>query len=241
MINYKKIKLYYWFKNRNFYLFLYSIFSNNKYYVASKSTRLIVEGYPRTANTFAYNIFEKSFGLKNLNANCIAHHVHSSSQLIFGAKNDIPVILLIRNPIDSISSMLIKFHEFENEDSCIEWIKLYSYYYYDFYYRLLKFKNQFLIVKFESIINDYTNVIVSLNNKFDTSFPIIQNSQNQTKEILDKIKNDNLVKVGNNLNKLAIPNSNKDIKKEAYYDLITSHGDLEKLNHIYKLFISFSV
>mgnify|MGYP007017151076 CR=1 FL=1 len=58
--------------------------------MVTRNTRITIEGYPRSANTYAVYAF------KHVNAikwNEIAHHLHVQAQIIRSIKYKIPVIL----------------------------------------------------------------------------------------------------------------------------------------------------
>ncbi len=89
-----------------FYLtnLLYTLKPKNRKLIARKSTQLCVEGYPRSANTFAVLAIE----LCSNETLKIAHHMHSSSQIKYCAARNIPTILLIRNPHEAIVSNVLR-------------------------------------------------------------------------------------------------------------------------------------
>ncbi len=63
---------------------------------------LIIEGYPRSANTFVVTAVE----MTNPDLR-IAHHHHDSRWLAAGRKAGVPTLALIREPLDAVASFLV--------------------------------------------------------------------------------------------------------------------------------------
>src|SRR5262245_32533170 len=59
-----------------------------------RDTEAIIEGFPRSANTFAATAFQ----LAQTKPVRVAHHLHVPSQIIAGARWGIPTIVLVRDP-----------------------------------------------------------------------------------------------------------------------------------------------
>lgn len=72
---------------------------------ANKSfTSLVVEGFPRAANTYVYEVAKCMFRY-NGSIKSIAHHLHTYDQIESAAKYSIPLAFVIRNPSDSVASL----------------------------------------------------------------------------------------------------------------------------------------
>ena len=70
----------------------------------SKKTEIVIEGYPRSANTFSVFAFLQAQG-RHIS---IAHHLHVEAQIVLGVRWGIPVLVLLRNPVDAIRSLKIR-------------------------------------------------------------------------------------------------------------------------------------
>lgn len=65
------------------------------------TTELVVEGYPASANSFAREVLrEANPGL------AVASHAHVSSQVRLAVHFGVPVIVLVRDPVDAIASIV---------------------------------------------------------------------------------------------------------------------------------------
>lgn len=146
-----------------------SRFLSGDQFYTDKHTDIVIDGFPRCANTYATYAFDLIQPAK-LN---IAHHVHKISQFLVAEKYDIPCILLIRNPIDCITSLLIGWPRFNPET-------LFKAYY--ILYNGLKDSNSFVLADFENVLNDYGKVIEQVNSKFGTRFKLYcKNDENEAK------------------------------------------------------------
>ncbi|MCV9388490.1 hypothetical protein [Reichenbachiella ulvae] len=106
-----------------------------------KLTRIVIEGFPRSANTYSVVVVEEF--LKNKVH--IAHHLHNPCQIICGLKNNISCYLLIRKPVDAISSYVIR-----NNVSVRYGLKDYI----RFYDTLINYKERLHVIEFEKLINN---------------------------------------------------------------------------------------
>jgi len=83
---------------------LYGVKSKNKKLFVNKKSELVIEGFPRSGNTFAVVAFQ-SAQKRNVK---IAHHLHVPAQIIRAVNMNIPALVLIRNPSDSIASLMVR-------------------------------------------------------------------------------------------------------------------------------------
>lgn len=71
----------------------------------------VVEGFPRSANTFLTYGFMHATDFKFK----LAHHFHSPSQFFYGQKKGKKCVIILRNPVDSITSFLIRFPHVDDD------------------------------------------------------------------------------------------------------------------------------
>ena len=144
--------------------------------IVNKNTDIVIEGFPRSANTFAVNAFRLAQD-KKLN---IAHHKHSVAQIIRAIYLNIPTLLLIRNPQDAVCSFIIR-------EPCIS-IKKALQYYLDFYQQLVAYQDNLVIAKFETVTTDYAQVIREVNLKFNTKFQVFNNTEYNVKKCFQSME-----------------------------------------------------
>src|SRR6266487_5999519 len=88
---------------------LYLSFARRKYpgpspEVISSDTELVIDGYTRSASTFAVYAFQ----LSQEKPVRLAHHLHAPAQLIAAARRGVPALVLIREPQGAILSQLVR-------------------------------------------------------------------------------------------------------------------------------------
>lgn len=120
------------------YKFLYKIIKRNNFIVNNK-TQIVIEGFPKSGNSYLEAYF------KVLNKKIIiAHHTHSIAQIKLGLKNNIPVIVLIREPLNVTRSMSASFKQKIG-------IKFIIKEYINFYKILQPIKKKIIIIEFKKL------------------------------------------------------------------------------------------
>jgi hypothetical protein len=123
-------------------------------------TEIVIEGFPRTANTFAHIAFKVAQDRPVK----MAHHTHAAAQVIAGVRKRVPTIVLIRNPEAAVISYIIG--DFDPGISMSQVL----YDYLAFYKPLLKYKDRFVLAPFNEIIHNYGEIIRKVNQKYGTNF-----------------------------------------------------------------------
>lgn len=121
-------------------------------------TGLAIEGFPRSANSFAVFVFVNS-GAGDMR---LAHHVHSPSQIILAARYGVPAVLLVRSPVDAVTAGLAKIATHTAPDL----LRAYTLY----YETLLPLREHFVTAPFETITTESGRIVSAVNRRFDTSF-----------------------------------------------------------------------
>jgi len=148
---------------------------NKRRMLYSKDTELVIEGFPRAANTFAVLAFDfaQSRPVK------IAHHLHAPSQVIRGVRDNKPVLLLVRRPEDAVTSFIIMNDRLEPKDALTYYIR--------FHERLQPYTDRCVVASFESVIKRYDKVLTKLNERFSTQFGIFEPTPENIEECFGQI------------------------------------------------------
>ena len=126
--------------------------------LTARNTELVIEGFPRSGNSFSVFAFLNA-GAGNI---AVAHHVHSPSQIVSAARYDIPAILLIRSPKDAVTAGLAKIATHTASDL----LRAYS-----VYYRALRpLRDHYVIAPFETVTTDFGRIVAAVNRRFGTGF-----------------------------------------------------------------------
>jgi len=125
----------------------------------NRATDIVVEGYPRSGNTFAAQALQ----LLSPEAK-IAHRCHSFTQVSLAAKNNIPCVVLIRSPTDAIVSAWI------HADGKLSFPFL-AQHYASFYRSCWSLRDHFLVSDFDTTTRNFTKVVQGLNDRWQTEVP----------------------------------------------------------------------
>lgn len=90
-------------------------------HLCRKDTDLCLEGYPSSANSFGFNVLEMLCPQVN-----IAHHSHAVAGLKVALQNNVPTVIIVRNPADAVASRLARFSD--NMTVClVEYVSFYRF------------------------------------------------------------------------------------------------------------------
>lgn len=195
--------------------------------IVSSDTDIIIEGYPRSANSFSV----KAFMFANGDDYKIATHQHAAPQVVLGVKLGIPTIVLIRDPKDAVLSYAALraktygLKKFQSEYK-LKWL-LEDYV--AFYEHLLPLKDEFVTAKFESVLKDYGIVIDNVNHKYGTTFKRFEHSEENVARVFSKSKEH------------LSPSQNRNQVKEIFIEDMNALLDTnlyQKAERIYNKFIA---
>ena len=133
-------------------------FSGGRDQMVGPDTEVCIEGYPRSANTYAFH----GFKLRNADAR-VAHHLHAPMQVVRAAGLGVPCAVLIRPPLDAVSSLLI-FRGGRLSAGLA--IRAYE----DFYERVAGVRDQVALCHFDDVLADPAVIARELNRAFGTRF-----------------------------------------------------------------------
>jgi len=126
--------------------------------VISSETEFVIDGYTRSASTFAVYALQ----LAQPTPIRLAHHLHAPAQLIAAARNGVPALAVIREPQGAITSQLIREPDVALRDALIAYAR--------FYECLLPYRDKFVVADFEEVTKDFGAVIRRINDRFGTRF-----------------------------------------------------------------------
>lgn len=149
---------------------------------------LVIEGFPRCANSFALRAFRQAQGPEARLR--IASHIHSPAQIALAARWNIPALVLIRPPEEAVVSLLAIARQNNNlppaafasphlERRMRYWTRRYA----QFYERVQPFRAHFVPAPFADVTRDFGAVIDRLNTRFGTAFERFQHDPATTAAI----------------------------------------------------------
>jgi len=136
---------------------------------------VVIEGFPRSANTYATEAFLR---LQERDIR-IGNHFHSPAQFLLASKFKVPAILVLRYPDDAILSLLI----FYPKSSATELANRYI----SFHRPLLSIRSDFVVAPFEEVTQSFSRSISRLNVRFGTNFVDTEIDEDLRKDIFDRV------------------------------------------------------
>jgi hypothetical protein len=128
-------------------------------------TDLVIDGYPRSGNTFALI----AFNLAQPGELRVGHHLHAPAQVIRSVKENIPTLVLIRQPVDAVISFLL-YERFPSIQQALrDYIRYYT--------KIMPYREGFVIARFEEVTEDFGPVIRRVNSHFGTDFKLFNHTQ----------------------------------------------------------------
>jgi hypothetical protein len=139
------------------------------------ATEIVIEGFPRSANSFAVAAFAHAQGRRPR----IAHHIHAPAQVIAAARREVPAIVLIREPEEAVLEYVIKKPAITIGQALRGYTR--------FYAPLLKYRQAFVVGVFEEVTSDFGRVIGRVNERFGTRFRQFDHSEENARATLEEI------------------------------------------------------
>jgi hypothetical protein len=149
------------------------VFQNRSGYedlLVNDDTDICIEGFPRSANSFAVAAFrhaqDEPVG--------IAHHNHVPAPVLTAVQNGLPTVVLIRDPVEAVISnrgLQLQIGAVEDKEmpmhvSFKAQLKAWK----SFYETIWPYREQVVIAPFEVVIDDFGLIVERVNTRFGTEF-----------------------------------------------------------------------
>jgi hypothetical protein len=157
-----------------------------------KNVEIVIEGFPRSANTFAV----VAFNLAQKREVPMAHHLHVEAQILRGVAFSLPVIALIRHPADAINSLMTRHPGVVGE---------YSKRYENFYSAVLSVVDGVIVAEFNDVTNNFGAVVSRVNKRYSTNFALFEHTPKNVEAVFEKIDEINHHIDGGKLTHVARP------------------------------------
>lgn len=118
--------------------------------LVTPETRLVVEGFPRSANTFLVQALQ----IASDEPIAVAHHLHDPIQIDRGMQRNIPVVIIVRDPLDAFTSFRLKFPTLK--------VAIMHRMYMSFYRHALERADALHLVRYEDVIGRPEQVIAQI-------------------------------------------------------------------------------
>lgn len=157
------------------YFPIYRLLRSRRHGLLSPTTQLTMEGFPRSGNSFALRAFE------SVNPDVeIGHHTHAAAQVIDSVRRKLPTLVLIRDPVAAVRSLLIMRPEIPPPAAVLSYLQ--------FYRPLEQWLEQFVLATFEEVIADFGEVTRRINRRFATDFEVFAHTPENVAAIFQRIE-----------------------------------------------------
>ena len=140
-----------------------------------ENTDLVVEGFPRAGNTFVVYALQSASG----NRLQVASHVHHPSQVKLAVARQIPTVLVVREPIATLSSYLTYAQHGRPSGVLKEYVS--------YHQELVPYADRLLVCDFEESTSDMSSVIARINLRYSMEIPPFDQSPANVERIFAKI------------------------------------------------------
>jgi hypothetical protein len=141
---------------------------------ASPAVAIVIDGFPRSANTFS----SRAFQLVNPGVPA-SHHMHAPANILLGLRYQLPTIVLIRTPVDAVLSEVIREPRKRLRRALVEWNS--------FYTVVRPVLDRIVVADFSTVTTDYSVIIDEVNLRFGTSFVPYQNTAESDEAVFASI------------------------------------------------------
>ena len=191
-------------------------------------TDIVIEGFPRSGNTFAVAAFIIAQD-RNIN---VARHTHKVMQVIRAVRLNKPTLVLIRQPADAVLSLTIRHPYITLQQALRTYIRYYN--------GVKPYRADYVLAKFEDVTIDCGKVIAKVNEHFGTGFDLFHHTHANEAKAFQLIEALHINNTGNSSvdeRAVARPSSTRsESKSRLSGDLQNgaSRAMLEKANHVYR-------
>lgn len=129
-------------------------------------TELVMDGFPRSANSYAMFAFHVAQGTTRT----LAGHTHSARIYRIAERLGLPSVVIVREPQGVVNSVMHFYPKVAPRSVLLAYRRFHG----------SVASMNVLPVRFESVVSDFGQVIASINNVFGTSFvPYMKSQQNE--------------------------------------------------------------
>lgn len=163
-------------KHPSLFFGLYSARPKYRGLLVGPETGLVIEGFPRSGNTFA--VF--AFRYAQQQDVSVAHHLHAPAQVLRATRLGIPTLVLLREPMDAVLSLMMRDPRFTARKALR--------YYTSFYEAVAGYSDGFVLGLFEEVTGDYGGIIGRINARFGTRFVPFDHTEGNVERVFASIE-----------------------------------------------------
>jgi len=144
--------------------------------IVGADTDIMIEGFPRSANTFAVTAFR----FAQPGPVVVAHHLHAVAHVARAVELGVPVMLLVRAPEDAVRSVLAR----KPGQPPAAVAEAYA----RFYEGVVPHLERCVVAEFEQVTTDLGTVIDRVNERFGTAFARFEHTDENVQRCFARIE-----------------------------------------------------
>jgi hypothetical protein len=170
-------------------------------------TRLVIEGFPRSANSFARFAVHVSQGSNRI----LAGHNHSSAFVLEAVRLKVPTIVIVRDPASAVASLV------QGEEVPL-WLAFRAYE--RFYRNVLSVQDHVVLVPFEAVTNDFDGVLQRARDRFGVDLDKYDDSEATRAEVKRLVARSNADMSGGRVDQrgVALPSASRRSAEDVLRD-----------------------
>lgn len=185
-------------------------------------TQLVLEGFPRSANTFAVLAFQEL----QSEPVTITHHTHVVATVRAGTRQGVPTVVLIRRPRDVVSSVLIRRPALTPE-GCL---RAYCQYYRD----IEAIGGPLVLTDFTVVTRQFHRVVRQVNQLFETHFTEEPLNPTQRQNVMDWISELDAQSSGERFRTLSKPHPRRRERKRTIQQRLQGLDQFQTASGLYE-------
>ncbi len=144
--------------------------------VLAPDTHIVIEGYPRSGNSFAV----AAFGQAQPEPVRIAEHTHAPGHVIAATRAGVPALVLIRDPADACIELVIAKAYLTLRQALRGYVR--------FYGPLLRHRDRFVVGIFSEVITNFGAVMERVNRRYGTTFTPFQHTEENVRACFETME-----------------------------------------------------
>lgn len=149
--------------------------------IVGPDTEIVIEGYPRSGNSFA----NRAFAAAQPREVSVATHTHSAAQVELATRRGLPTLVVVRDPAEAIPSLHALREQVRRSEpghapvDVVDELRRYI----RFHRRVLTVADRVVIAPFAEVIADYGNVIRRVNERFGVDFEPFEHTPENVEDV----------------------------------------------------------
>jgi hypothetical protein len=144
--------------------------------VVSEDTELVIDGFTRSASTFAVVAFQ----LAQTRPVRVGHHLHAPAQILEAVHRGVPTLLCVRPPEDTVLSLVVREPYVTIRQGLVAYAR--------FHERLLPVRERVVVADFAEVTEHLDRAVERVNARFGTAFTPFRTSEQAVRECFDLIE-----------------------------------------------------